>query len=161
MNPPDVPIAREGFFATHFFTVKDQEKSRDFYIRIPGGKLIKPHNPCYIKLANTWIILNSGGGPTPDKPEVLLETPSDLNRTSGFLNLRVADIWACYKQWGDKGATFLTEPLKNPDGWEWRCSCAVPTAILSRSANIPKWQSPGSTTTVNWASDSKRTFEAS
>jgi len=31
-------------------------------------------NPCYIKLANTWIILNSGGRPTPDKPEVLLET---------------------------------------------------------------------------------------
>jgi hypothetical protein len=39
-----------------------------------GGKVIKPENPCYIKLANTWIILNSGGGPTPDKPEVLLET---------------------------------------------------------------------------------------
>ncbi len=30
-----------------------------------GGKVIKPDNPCYIKLANTWIILNSGGGPTP------------------------------------------------------------------------------------------------
>lgn len=30
-----------------------------------GGKVIKPKNPCYIKLANTWIILNSGGGPTP------------------------------------------------------------------------------------------------
>jgi hypothetical protein len=36
--------------------------------------VIKPENPCYIKLANTWIILNSGGGPTPDKSEVLLET---------------------------------------------------------------------------------------
>jgi hypothetical protein len=33
----------------------------------------------HIKLANTWLILNSGGGPNPDKPEVLLETPSDLN----------------------------------------------------------------------------------
>ena len=51
MNLPDVPIVREGFFATHFFTVKDQEKSRDFYVRILGGKLIKPDNPCYIKLA--------------------------------------------------------------------------------------------------------------
>ena len=49
-------------------------------------------NPCYIKLANTWIILNSGSGPTPDKPEVVLETSSDLNRVNGFLNLRVADI---------------------------------------------------------------------
>jgi hypothetical protein len=50
----------------------------DFDVRILGGKVIKPDNPCYIKLANTWIILNSGGGPTPDKPEALLETPSDL-----------------------------------------------------------------------------------
>jgi hypothetical protein len=101
MNLPDAPIAHEGFFATHFFTVSDLDKSKDFYVRILGGKVIKPDNPCYIKLANTWIILNSGGGPTPDKPEVLLETPSDLNRVNSFLDLRVADIWACYKQWGD------------------------------------------------------------
>jgi len=98
----DAPIANEGFFVTHFFTVRDQEKSKDFYVRILGGKVIKPENPCYIKLVNTWIILNSGGGPTPDKPEVLLEAPLDLNRVNSLLNLRVADIWACYKEWGDK-----------------------------------------------------------
>jgi catechol 2,3-dioxygenase-like lactoylglutathione lyase family enzyme len=120
MNLPDPPIAHEGFFARHFFSVRDQERSKDFYVRILGGKVIKPKNPCYIKLANTWITLNSGGGPTPDKPEVLLETPSDLNRVNSFLNLRVADIWAWYKQWGEKGAFFLTEPLDN-HGWEWRC----------------------------------------
>jgi beta-lactamase family protein/glyoxalase/bleomycin resistance protein/dioxygenase superfamily protein len=95
MNLPDAPIANEGFFATHFFVVRDQEKSKDFYVRILGGKVIKAENPCYIKLANTWIILNSGGGPTPDKPEVLLETPLHLNTVSSFLTLRVADIWAC------------------------------------------------------------------
>jgi hypothetical protein len=60
MNLPDVPIAHDGFFATHFFTVSDQDKSKDFYVRILDGKLIKPENPCYIELANTWIILNSG-----------------------------------------------------------------------------------------------------
>jgi catechol 2,3-dioxygenase-like lactoylglutathione lyase family enzyme len=130
MNLPEAPIAHEGFFACHFFTVRDQEKSRDFYSRILGGKVIKAQNPCYIKLANSWIILNSGGGPTPDKPEVILETPSDLNRVTSFLNLRVADIWACYKQWGDKGAFFLTEPLKNPDGWEWRCYMRDPDGYL-------------------------------
>ena len=91
--------------------------------------MIKPENPCYIKLANTWIILNSGGGPTPDKPEVVLETPSDLNRVNSFLNLRVADIWACYKQWGDKGAIFLTEALDN-HGWEWRCYMRDPDGYL-------------------------------
>ena len=103
MNLPDAPIAHEGFFAAHFFTVSDQEKSKDFYVRILGGKVIKPDNPSYITLANTWITLNADGGPIPDKPEILLETPSDLNRVNSFLNLRVA-VWACYQQWGDKGA---------------------------------------------------------
>ena len=37
----DAPIADEGFFVTHFFTVRDQEKSKDFYVRILGGKVIK------------------------------------------------------------------------------------------------------------------------
>jgi hypothetical protein len=65
MNLPDAPIPQEGFFATHFFTVRDREKSKDFYVRILGGKVIKPDNPCYIKPANTWIIRNSGGGRLP------------------------------------------------------------------------------------------------
>jgi hypothetical protein len=57
MNLPDAPVAGEGFFVTHFFTVRNQEKSKDFYVRILGGKVIKPENPCYIKLANSWIVL--------------------------------------------------------------------------------------------------------
>ena len=120
MNLPEAPIAHEGFFVTHFLTVMDQEKSKDFYVRILGGKVIKANNPCYIRLANTWIILNAGGGPTPDKPAVFLEIPSDLNRVNSFLHLRVANIWARYKQRHDKGALFLTDPLDN-HGWEWRC----------------------------------------
>ena len=81
------------------------------------------------KLANAWIILNSGGGLTSDKPEVILETPSDLIRVSSFLNLRVADIWTCYKEWSDRGAVFLTEPLNN-HGWEWRCYMRDPDDYL-------------------------------
>jgi hypothetical protein len=51
MNLPEAPVAQEGFFAAHFFTVRNQEIAKDFYVRILGGKLIKPENPCYIKLA--------------------------------------------------------------------------------------------------------------
>lgn len=29
---PDAPIAHDGFFVTHFLTVRDQAKSRDFYV---------------------------------------------------------------------------------------------------------------------------------
>jgi ABC-type lipoprotein release transport system permease subunit len=36
-------------------------------------------------------MLNSGGSPTLDKPEVLLEIPSDLNSANSFLNLGVVE----------------------------------------------------------------------
>jgi len=37
MNLPYAPIAHEGFQAAHFFIVRDQEISKDFYVRILGG----------------------------------------------------------------------------------------------------------------------------
>jgi hypothetical protein len=47
--------------------------------------------------------------------------------TSIFLNLRVADIAACYREWEEKGANFVTPPidrsaeircyLRDPDGY--------------------------------------------
>jgi hypothetical protein len=51
LSSPDAPIASEGFFAAHFFTVTDQEKSKDFRISILGGTAIKVENPCYVKWA--------------------------------------------------------------------------------------------------------------
>jgi catechol 2,3-dioxygenase-like lactoylglutathione lyase family enzyme len=77
-------------------------------------------------VANSWLILNAGGGPTDDKPTVTLTTPPDPDRTSAFLNVRVADIDKVYKEWSAKGAEFLTEPkdhgreirayVRDPDG---------------------------------------------
>jgi hypothetical protein len=55
MNLPDAPVAHEGFFATHFFTVRDQDKSKDFYVRILGGNVIKQRIPA----ASSWLICGS------------------------------------------------------------------------------------------------------
>jgi predicted enzyme related to lactoylglutathione lyase len=125
---------RDGFTVTHFITVADIDRSADFYEKVFGGRILSRGDSKgasgHIQIANTWLIVNVGGGPTPDKPEVVLETPPDLNRVSSFLNLRVADIWDCYKKWTDKGAFFLTEPLANPDGWEWRCYMRDPDGYI-------------------------------
>ena len=129
MDLPDAPIAKQGFYVTHFLTVADQPRSTEFYVGILGGKVVRAPDPTYIKLANSWIILNSGGGPTPDKPTVLMETPKDLNEVSSFLNLRVADIWDCYTRWQAKGGEFLTEPLDN-HGRETRCYMRDPDGYL-------------------------------
>jgi predicted enzyme related to lactoylglutathione lyase len=129
MDLSNAPIPQEGFVVTHFLTVKDQGRSREFYSGILGGKVVSPENPCIIKLANSWIILNAGGGPTPDKPDIILEPPQNPNIVSSFLNLRVADIQACYDEWKEKGANFLTEPLDN-HGWETRCYMRDPDGYI-------------------------------
>ena len=52
--------------------------------------------PTIIEIANSWFILNTGGGPTDDKPIVTLHTPQNPNEVSNFMNIRVADIRSCY-----------------------------------------------------------------
>lgn len=129
MDLPQIPIAKEGFLVTHFLTVNDQAKSRAFYANVLGGTVVAPQNPSIIQLSNTWIILNSGGGPTPDKPQVILEAPQNSTRVNSFLNLRVANIQARYQEWKGKGAEFLTEPLDN-HGWETRCYMKDPDGYI-------------------------------
>ena len=129
MNLPEAPVPNEGFLITHFLTVADQDRAREFYSGVLGGQVVRDRDPSIVKLANTWIILNDGGGPTPDKPEVYLEPPQDHNKVNSFLNFRVADIQACYEEWKGKGAEFLTEPLDN-HGWEMRCYMRDPDGYI-------------------------------
>jgi predicted enzyme related to lactoylglutathione lyase len=67
-----------------------------------------------VKLANTWVIINIGGGPTDDKPTVIAQPPADPDKLSAFMNLRVADIAQAYEEWRGNGAEFLTEPKDHP-----------------------------------------------
>jgi catechol 2,3-dioxygenase-like lactoylglutathione lyase family enzyme len=89
------PAPQEGFVATYFLTIRDYEKTRAFYRDILGGEVGLEKPPFgLIKLANIWIIFNEGGGPTDDKPTITLSPPTDPDKASSFLNLRVADIEA-------------------------------------------------------------------
>ncbi|HZC98732.1 MAG TPA: VOC family protein [Actinomycetes bacterium] len=124
----DFPAPQEGFVLTHFIVAADVARSRDFYVGVLGGKVVLDGEPTIIKLANGWVIINIGGGPTDDKPEVVLEPPSDRNRVSAFLNLRVADIHAAYQQWSARGAEFLTPPKDH--GREIRCYMRDPDGHL-------------------------------
>jgi len=118
MNPNDFPAPREGFVLTHFLVVSDQDRSRDFYESRFDGQVLTERDPVIIKVANSWLILNEGGGPTDDKPTVTLTTPPHPDRTSACLNVRVSDIKPVYRAWSAKGAEFLTDP--NDHGREIR-----------------------------------------
>jgi predicted enzyme related to lactoylglutathione lyase len=66
----NMPAPGEGFLMTHFLTVRDVARARAFYAEVLGGQVVLEENPCIVKLANGWIIMNPGGGPTPDKPGI-------------------------------------------------------------------------------------------
>jgi hypothetical protein len=83
--------------------------------------------PGYLQLANIWMILNVGGGPTPDKPTGTLSVP-DPNHINSFMNFRVADIQACYELWKSRGAKFITEPI--PKYGETRCYIRDPDRYI-------------------------------
>ena len=111
MNPDDFPAPNSGFVITHFLVVSDQDRSRDFYQSLFDGQVVMERDPVIMKVANTWLILNTGGGPTDDKPTVTLTTPSDPNTVSAFLNIRVADIDQMHREWSGRGAQFVTDPI--------------------------------------------------
>lgn len=128
MDTANLPVPDEGILLTHFLTVADVARSRAFYADVLGGEVVLEENPCIVRLANGWIIMNPGGGPTPDKPDISLRTPEDSRTTSSFLNIRVADIDACYREWSDKGAEFLTRPIDRKA--ELRCYMRDPDGYL-------------------------------
>lgn len=119
---------REGFVLTHFLTVADVSRSADFYTRILGGEIVRSGEPTILRIANSWLIVNVGGGPTDDKPTVTLRPPQDPDAVSSFMNVRVADIRSCYEEWKSKGAEFLTEPKDH--GVEIRCYMRDPDGYL-------------------------------
>jgi predicted enzyme related to lactoylglutathione lyase len=122
---------RDGITVAHFLTVADVGRSLRFYEAVFGGRILSKGDskgaPGYIQIANTWLIVNVGGGPTPDKPTVTLSVLADRDKISSFMNIRVADIQACYALWKSRGAEFITEPkdkygetrcyIRDPDGY--------------------------------------------
>jgi catechol 2,3-dioxygenase-like lactoylglutathione lyase family enzyme len=121
----------EGVSIAHFLTVADIERSLRFYEKVFDGRILSRGDgkgaPGYLQIANTWLIVNGGGGPTPDKPTVFLSVPPNPDAVSSFMNIRVADIHACYDLWRKRGAEFITEPkdkygetrcyIRDPDGY--------------------------------------------
>lgn len=114
----------------HFIVSDDVERSRRFYTEVLGGRVAYsgPGGLTYVALANSWIIINVGGGPTDDKPSVTLATPRDPDRVSSFLNIRVKDVHALYAEWSARGAQFLTPPKQHE--YEIRCYIRDPDGHL-------------------------------
>jgi catechol 2,3-dioxygenase-like lactoylglutathione lyase family enzyme len=130
---------------THLLIVSDIQRSVRFYRDVLGATVVREGEPSILRVGNGWLILNVGGGPTPDKPDVTMTPPDGSANVTSALNIRVADLAAVYRAWSGRGARFLTEPVDF--GWEIRCYLRDPdghlievgqtAAALSRRAGQP------------------------
>ena len=123
---------RQGFTVTLFITVADMDRSARFYEKVFDGRILSKGDSKgasgHIQIANTWLIINVGGGPTPDKPTVTPSTLADPDKINSFMNIRVVDIQACYELWKSRGAEFVTEPI--PKYGEIRCYIRDPDGYI-------------------------------
>ena len=81
---------------------------------------------CLLNFGGAEIMLTVGGGPTKDKPTVTFASPTDADRVTSELVIRVPDCQAAYEALRSRGAEFLTPPvdwgyevrafLRDPDG---------------------------------------------
>jgi catechol 2,3-dioxygenase-like lactoylglutathione lyase family enzyme len=110
--------------------VSDLERARHFYRDILGADEIREYGgtSAVLKFAGTWLLLVTGGGPTPDKPSVTFAPPAASDVVSHELTIRVPDCRAAYETLKERGATFLTPPVEYD--WEIRCFFRDPDGHL-------------------------------
>lgn len=122
----DFPV--EGVELTLLLVVQDVEQARNFYTDVLGATLYREYggDSAVLQFQGTWLLLVTGGGPTEGKPTVIFAPPTDPDRVSHQLTMRVPDCYAAYETLRSRGAEFLTPPVdrggeiraffRDPDG---------------------------------------------
>jgi predicted enzyme related to lactoylglutathione lyase len=126
-EPPDYFEPETGAVLTHLLIIRDVDRSREFYERVLGATVIHEREPGILRFQNSYIVLNTEGGPTDDKPDVQAQAPPNFNTLSSAMNIRVNDVHVTYEKWRSRGGEFLTPPkdheleircyLRDPDGY--------------------------------------------
>lgn len=115
---------------THILVVDDVDRARTFYQDVLGATVFREYGgtSSVLQLFGTWLLLVTGGGPTPDKPTVTFVAPEDPDRVAHSMTIRVGDCRAAYATLRSRGAAFLTEPVESD--WEIRAFFRDPDGHL-------------------------------
>ncbi len=127
----------EGMALTHILVVSDLAASVEWYRDVLGARLHREYGgtSAVIDFNGAWLLLVTGGGPTPDKPEVTFAPPSQRSTVSHSFTIRVDDCQSVYKTLHGRGAVFLTPPYDW--GAEIRCFFRDPDGNLFEISEIP------------------------
>ncbi len=134
MSPDDQPAApgfpEAGIEMTHILVVSDIGRARTWWTSVLGAEPYREYGgtSAVLRLGGCWLLLVTGGGPTPDKPDVTFVPPVDRTTVSHAMTIRVSDCRAVYRTLLARGASFLTPPVVN--GLETRCFTRDPDGHL-------------------------------
>jgi len=125
-----VSFPTEGVELTHLLVISDLDRARAFYRDVLGASVYREYGgtSCVLQFQGAWLLLVTGGGPTPDKPDVTFAPPSDRTRVSHEMTIRVPDCRAAHATLVERGAVFLTPPVESD--WEIRCFFRDPDGHL-------------------------------
>ncbi len=120
---PDMPL-------THILVVTDLATSIAWYRDVLGARLDREYGGTSAVFAfnESWLLLVTGGPPTPDKPDVTFAAPRDHATVGHAFTIRVPDCGAAYGVLRSRGAEFLTPPYDW--GTEVRCFFRDPDGHL-------------------------------
>jgi catechol 2,3-dioxygenase-like lactoylglutathione lyase family enzyme len=121
---------------THILVVADAERSRDWYRDVLGAEIYREYGgtSVVLKFLGTWLLLVTGGGPTPDKPTVTFATPVDPDSVAHAMTIRVPDCRGAYEALRSRRAEFLTPPVESE--WEVRAFFRDPDGHLFEISEI-------------------------
>jgi catechol 2,3-dioxygenase-like lactoylglutathione lyase family enzyme len=119
-----------GAELTRLLVVSDIDRSERWYVDVLGARLERAYGgtSVVLQVLGQWLLLVTGGGPTPDKPTVTFEAPSDPDRVSTELIFGVPDCRAAFDTLLGRGAVFLTPPVEYD--WEIRAFFRDPDGHL-------------------------------
>lgn len=120
----------QGMALTHILVVADVKRARAFYTEVLGADLHREYGgtSVVLRFLEGWLLLVTGGGPTPDKPDVTFAPPADHGTVSHAMTIRVPDCRGAYETLRSRGARFLTEPVESD--WEVRAFLQDPDGHL-------------------------------
>ena len=130
------PFPPEDAAVTQLLVVSDVGRAKAFYVDILGADLYREYggDSVVLRFLGLWLLLVSGGPPTPDKPGVTFAPPADADRVDHQLTIRVPDCRGAYEELKSRGAEFLTPP--HDRGGEIRCFFRDPDGHLLEISEV-------------------------
>ena len=126
----------DGVELTQLLVVSNLDRAIRFYRDVLGAELYREYGgtSAVFQFQGSWLLLVTGGGPTPDKPNTTFAPPTDPDTVSHQMTLRVPDCRAAYDVLRDRGAEFLTPPVDR--GGEIRCFFRDPDGHLLEISEV-------------------------